>query len=80
MDKILVVMPDRHFGNLVISLNAIKPLRDQYGSENVAIVFSDMHHDMIAVGWKTQSFEKKSAYYTANTKIPSDDFYRARGL
>ncbi|MFI5206209.1 MAG: glycosyltransferase family 9 protein, partial [Candidatus Paceibacterales bacterium] len=46
-NKILVVMPDRHFGNLVISLNAIKPLRDQYGAENVAVVFSDIHRAMI---------------------------------
>jgi lipopolysaccharide heptosyltransferase II len=47
-DKILIVMPDKHLGNFVIALNAIKPLREYYGVEKIAIVFDETHRDMVA--------------------------------
>jgi heptosyltransferase III len=46
-DKILIVMPDKHLGNFVIALNAIKPLRDYYGSKKVAVIFDEAHREMV---------------------------------
>jgi heptosyltransferase-3 len=72
--KILIVMPDRHLGNLVISLCAIKSLRDFYGSEKVAIIFAEMHRELIAANLGLDNI----IFYSGKWKFSPWNFLRKK--
>src|SRR3990167_8662494 len=51
--KILIIMPDKHLGNFVISLVAIKALIAQYPADKIAIVFDETYQELATVNLGT---------------------------
>jgi heptosyltransferase III len=76
-NKILIVMPDKHLGNFVISLNAIIPLRNYYGEDNVAIIFDETHRDMVAdnVGIKNIFFYPRKKLGSTKSLLQRANIY-----
>lgn len=49
LPNILIIMPDKHLGNFVISLVAIKALLEQCPSEKIAVVFDETYRELATV-------------------------------